>query len=68
MRLLPATATSASMLGNLRKYAEPKQISWAKPAYGGSSSSNFTVQDHIASTTGDALMKMITYGATAHTD
>ncbi len=38
------------------------------PAYRGSSSSNFTVQDRIASTTGDALMQMIPYGTTAHLD
>jgi len=56
----PAPFTSH---GNLRNFAEP-----ILPAYGGSSSSNFTVQDHIATTTGDALMQMIPYGTTAPMD
>jgi hypothetical protein len=42
-------------LGNVPNYVEPKPFSWAKPAYFGFSSSNFTVQDHIPSTAGDAL-------------
>jgi len=41
--------------GNVRNYAEPKQFSWARSACVGFSSSNFTVQDHIPSTGGDAL-------------
>jgi hypothetical protein len=32
---------------NVRNYVEPKPFSWAKPAYVGFSSSNFTVEDHI---------------------
>jgi hypothetical protein len=45
--------------GNLHNYAEPKPFSWAKPAaYVGFSSSNFTVQDHIPSTAGDALRQV----------
>jgi hypothetical protein len=36
-------------------YAEPKLFSGAKPAYVGFFSSNFTVQDHIPSSTRDAL-------------
>ncbi len=33
----------------------PKPFSWAKPAYFRFSSSNFTAQDHIPSTAGDAV-------------
>jgi hypothetical protein len=40
--------------GNLRNYAEAKLFSWAKLAFVGFSSSNFTVQDHIRRTVGDA--------------
>jgi hypothetical protein len=40
---------------NVRNHAEPKPFSWAKLAYFGFSSSNFTVQDHIPSSAGDAL-------------
>jgi hypothetical protein len=40
---------------NLRNYAEPKPFSSVKPAYDGFSSSICTVQDHILSTSGDAL-------------
>jgi hypothetical protein len=40
---------------NVHNYAEPKPFSWAKLAYFGFSLSNFTVQDHIPSITGDAL-------------
>jgi len=36
--------------------AEPKPIWWAKPAYFDFSSSNFTVRNHVLSTTGDALI------------
>jgi hypothetical protein len=36
-------------------YAEPKPFSSAKPVYFNFSSSNFTVQDHILSTGGDAF-------------
>jgi hypothetical protein len=40
--------------GNTHNYVEHKPFSWAKLAYFGFSSSNFTVQDHIQSTAGDA--------------
>jgi hypothetical protein len=36
-------------------YAEPKPFSSPKPVYFDFSSSNFTVQDHILSTAGDAF-------------
>jgi hypothetical protein len=36
-------------------YANPEPFSWAKPSYFEFSSSNFTVQDDILSTAGDAL-------------
>jgi len=45
--------------GNTRNYSEPKTFSWAKPAHFGFSSSNFTVQDHIPSTPGDALSTLL---------
>jgi hypothetical protein len=41
--------------GKLCHYSEPKHFSWAKPAYFDFSSSNFSMQDHIGTTTGDAL-------------
>jgi hypothetical protein len=47
--LVPATAIK------LCNYADPKPFSWAKPAYFKFSSYNFTLQDHILSTAGDAL-------------
>jgi hypothetical protein len=49
LRLLPATPT-------LCNYSETKPFSWTKPAIlDFFSSSNFNVQDHILSTTGNAL-------------
>jgi hypothetical protein len=47
------------LLGNVHNCAAPKPISWAKPAFVGISSSNFTVHDHILSTIGDALIGSI---------
>ncbi len=44
--------------GNACNYAEPKPFSGAKPADFGFSSSNFTLQDHIPSTAGDALRSL----------
>jgi hypothetical protein len=43
-------------------YAEPKPFSLAKLAFVGFSSSNFTVQDHILSTAGDALISLLKSG------
>jgi hypothetical protein len=48
--------TSHSTLCN---YAQPKPISWAKPAYFDFASSNFILQDHILSTIGDALTALL---------
>ncbi len=39
--------------GNLPNYAEPKPFCWIKPVHVRFSSSIFTVQDHILSTSGD---------------
>jgi hypothetical protein len=50
--------------GNMRNYTEPKPISWVKPVQVEFSSSNFTVQDHILSTGGDALK--LRQGPTQH--
>jgi hypothetical protein len=50
--------------GTLRNYTEPKPISWVKPVQVEFSSSNFTVQDHILSTAGDALK--VRQGPTQH--
>jgi hypothetical protein len=52
-----SAASPSTSHGNMRNYAGPKPFSWAKPAYVRFSSSNFTVQDHIGSTIGDALSK-----------
>ncbi len=41
--------------GIAHNYVEPRPFSWAKLAYFGFSSSNFTVQDRIPRTAGDAL-------------
>jgi len=43
-------------------YAEPKLVSWAEPGYFDFSSSNFTVEDYIPSTAGDALRSKILCG------
>ncbi len=40
-------------------YVEPKLFSWAKPAWFGFSSSNFSVHDHMLITVGDALRTII---------
>jgi hypothetical protein len=45
----------------LCNHAEPKWFPWAKPPWFDSSSSNFTVQDHILSTAGDALTSYTQY-------
>jgi hypothetical protein len=50
-----APAAPRSTHGNVRSHAEPKPFSWVKPVHGGFSPSNFSVQDHILSTAGDAL-------------
>jgi hypothetical protein len=44
---------------NVHNYAEPKPFSLAKLVFVGFSSSNFTVQDHIPSTAGDALILLL---------
>jgi hypothetical protein len=54
-----SAAESFTSHGNLPSYAEPKPISWVKPAYVGFSSSILTVQDHILSTVGDALSSTV---------
>jgi hypothetical protein len=45
--------------GKLSIILKPKPFSWAKPACFHFSSSNFIVQDHILSTTGDALSTLV---------
>ncbi len=44
---------------NMHNYVEPKLFSWAKPAYVRISLSDFTVQDHIPSITGDTLKHVL---------
>jgi hypothetical protein len=54
---LPVESIGAPLTSHcaLRHYAQPKPISWSNLAYFDFSSSDFTVQGHILSTTGDAL-------------
>jgi hypothetical protein len=59
--LFPQVNSAAVPFTRHRKlcnYAERKPISWAKPAHFVFSSSTLTVEDHILSTVGDAVITL----------